>query len=93
MIHNLDSAGGGVGINRSASTAGEHMGSGMLNGLPKRADTFGGFDSQQRFMGDNSQVCDNRLLLQVLINMTSHIVWFRFHVLCKNVNVSRAYSI
>ncbi|CAG7829572.1 unnamed protein product [Allacma fusca] len=69
MIHNMDSSVVN-GVNRSASCAADHVTSGMLTGLPRRADTFGGFDSQQRSGADSgSQVVNNKVLFQMVIQL------------------------
>ena len=57
-------ASGANGVNRSASCASEHV-SAMLSGLPRRADTFGGFDSQQRSNGDHPSNASCKALYQV----------------------------
>ncbi len=54
-------------VNRSASCVGEHGLHGALLGLPKRADTFGGFDCQQRSAFDLPPCTNNKLLMEVRI--------------------------
>ena len=62
-IHEMDSSPNGV--NRSASCVSEHVTSGAGSGLPRRADTFGGFDSQQRSAVDFNQSVNSKVLFQV----------------------------
>lgn len=65
-------------VNRSASCVGEHGVHGALLGLPKRADTFGGFDSQQRSVLDLPLCTNNKLLMEVLMSFSS----FSVHNFC-----------
>jgi len=61
-------------VNRSASCVGEYGVSGGLAGLPKRADTFGGFDSQQRSALELPQSANNKLLFDVRIRTVEIIL-------------------
>lgn len=51
-------------VNRSASCVNEHVTS--ILGLPRRADTFAGFDSQQRTSLDCNHIVNNKILSQVV---------------------------
>ena len=66
-------ANGVNGVNRSASCASEHV-SAMLSGLPRRADTFGGFDSQQRANGDHPSNATCKALYQVIMFTSKAII-------------------
>lgn len=59
-----------IGVNRSVSCASEHVSSSYgASGLPRRADTFGGFDSQQRSSVELSQCLHSKVLFQVGLNL------------------------
>ncbi|CAG7820418.1 unnamed protein product [Allacma fusca] len=69
MLQNMDCSAVN-GVNRSASCAADHVTAGMLTGLPRRADTFGGFDSQQRSGADaGSTMVNSKVLFQMVIQL------------------------
>ncbi|XP_021964277.1 A-kinase anchor protein 13 isoform X2 [Folsomia candida] len=69
-VMNIWEANANSSVNRSASCVGEHGMHGALLGLPKRADTFGGFDSQQRSAFDLAQCTNNKLLMEMVIHLS-----------------------
>ncbi|CAL8134678.1 unnamed protein product [Orchesella dallaii] len=68
MINQIDANHLNV-VNRSTSCVGEIGSSSAMQGLPKRADTFGGFDSQQRLQGEPGTNINSRQLLEMVVQL------------------------